>query len=202
MNRILKLTTFISFLVVLNTKGWSISYYANDNQKIDSNKNRVYIQFNGINNLMGSKAKFNPVKFNGSIKYVRDFTQLRIKSFQFSPLLGYSYFNYTYSSAFFNSQINGIEYGLNTVFNHKNKPIEFGLQTYLFNEKAHTLSNNQVIRYLQNGYTLNLYASTSINTKSIKLCPIILLGYTNRMKYKYKTDDQNITLNIGLQVIL
>ena len=202
MNRIFTLITLISFLVVLNTKGWSMSYYAKDNQKVDSNKNRVYIEFNGINNLMGNKAKFNPVKFHGSIKYVRDFTQLRIKSFQFSPLIGYSYFNYTYNSALFKSQINGIEYGLNTVFNHNNKPIEFGLQTYLFNEKAHTLSNNQVIRYLQNGYTLNLYASTSIHTKSIKLCPIILLGYTNRMKYKYNTDGQIINLKLGLQIIL
>jgi hypothetical protein len=201
-----KITLILSILFLfLNLEGLSKSLDLNPSEKLDTTtyKNRIFFEFTGTNTIFGTTLKNNPLRFDGSVKYSRNFDFLSIKSVQISPLVGYEYFNYTFNNAQFKSQINTLVYGLNiAVTPGTNKRFELGVQSILFNEAVSTLSNNSTIRYKQNGYEFNVYFGPNLNIKSLGLCPFVLLGYTERTEYRYDTDRKSLNLKLGLQIKL
>jgi|GEM_PF-4634463 hypothetical protein len=179
--------------------GWELEQI----QDTSINKNRVFFEFTGSNIIFGTTPENNPLRFEGSVKYSRDFQFLHIKSVQISPLVGYEYFNYTFNNAQYKSQINSLLYGLNIALTlGKKKQFELGIQSILFNEAVKTLSNNSTLSYKQNGYEFNVYFGPNLNIKSLGVCPFALLGYTERTEYRYNTDRKSLNLKIGLQIKL
>lgn len=201
-----KITLILSILLLfLNLEGLSISLDINPIEKVDTPtyRNRIFFEFTGVNTIFGTTPKNNPLRFEGSVKYSRDFDFLNIKSIQISPLVGYEYFNYTYNNAFYRSQINSLLYGLNIALKPgKKKQFELGIQSLLFNETAKLLDNNSTLSYKQNGYEFNAYFGPNLNIKSVGICPFVLLGYTERTKFRSSTDRKSLTLKIGLQIKL
>lgn len=201
-----KLTLILSIsMLLLNVEVLSKSLDIDPIEKIDTPayRNRVFFEFTGTNTIFGTTPKDNPLRFEGSVKYSRDFDFLNIKSMHISPLVGYEYFNYTFNNAQFKSEINTLLYGLNiAVIPGKNKQFELGLQSILFNDAVKTLSNNSTTRYKQNGYEFNAYFGPNLSVKSLGVCPFVLLGYTERTEYRYDTDRKSLNLKLGLQIKL
>ena len=202
----MKKTIIICILFLfLDLKGLPKSLNLNPSEKLDNitNRNRVFFEFTGTNKIFGTTPKNNPLEFEGSVQYSRDFDFLSIKSVQISPLVGYEYSNYTYNNAQFKSPKNTLVYGLNiAVTPGTNKRFELGLQSILFNEAVSTLSNNSTMRYKQNGYEFNVYFGPNLNMKSLGVCPFVLLGYTERTEYRYHADRKSLNLKLGLQIKL